>query len=798
MNVHQMTSQEPPKRKYTPSIRNIIFVIGCILILLAALVWILSIGNVISGLWAIILPVVFVVLGVIFTFGQFLAAVSPNISHQSNTSSLSQPIHVSVTIPPPALSPASINTPEPIEPQDNTKPIWYIPYRRNPFFTGREQLLKQLHTNLIQNTSAALTQAQAINGLGGIGKTQIAVEYAYTYRDDYHFVFWINAASLETLFNSFTTIADKLHLPVLDRQDQQHIVSLVHQWIASHQDCLLIFDNADELSLLNDFFPVEYTCHILITTRQHSLGSLAQPVEVKPMNTDEGLHLLLHRARLITQETPLVQVSQEEQETAKQIVQALGALPLALDQAGAYIEETGCTLTFYLNTYKSRQSDLLAYRGKDTQYHHDPVATTWRLNFEQVQQDDPRAADLMNCCAFLAPDDIPEELFTQRAHELSPFLQSFVTDSSLLNDALGKLLDFSLIRRDKGTFSIHRLVQASLKNSMDKATQQVWAERTIYMVNHVFPGNIDVTTWKQCQQYITHAQTCATWIETFHLAFPEAAALLNKAGYYLYDLAFYADAEPLYQRALQIREQVLGPQHPSTATSLNNLAALYDTQGKYEQAKPLYQRALRISEQVLGPQHPDTAQSLNNLALLYQSQGKYEQAEPLLKRALQISEQVLDPQHPDTAQSLNNLALLYDNQGKYEQAEPLYQRALRIREQVLGPQHPSTATSLNNLAALYDTQGKYEQAEPLYQRALQISEQVLGPQHPDTAQSLNNLAALYKSQGKYEQAEPLYQRAVAIMEKMLGSNHPNTITVRKNYTVFLEDKKQRHVGKPEN
>ena len=190
----------------------------------------------------------------------------------------------------------------------------------------------------------------------------------------------------------------------------------------------------------------------------------------------------------------------------------------------------------------------------------------------------------------------------------------------------------------------------------------------------------------------------------------------------------------------------------------NTLAAL----GKFDEAVPLYHRALAIREQVLGPEHPNTATSLNNLAVLYDTQGLYAQAEPLYQRALAIREQVLGPEHPHTASSLNNLAALYHDQGLSAQAEPLYQRALAIREQVLGPEHPNTATSLNNLAALYDTQGLYAQAEPLLQRTLAIREKSLGPEHPHVAICLGNYAALLRKMDREAEAEELEARALGI------------------------------------
>ncbi|MBE9004106.1 CHAT domain-containing protein [Fortiea sp. LEGE XX443] len=261
---------------------------------------------------------------------------------------------------------------------------------------------------------------------------------------------------------------------------------------------------------------------------------------------------------------------------------------------------------------------------------------------------------------------------------------------------------------------------------------------------------------------------------------PDVATSLNNLAFLYQRQGKYQQAESLYQRSLAIRKKVLGKEHPAVATSLNNLAELYRAQEKYQQAEPLYLRALAIWEKVLGQEHLNVASSLNNLALLYLAQDNYQQAEPLFQRSLAIAEKIFGKEHPNVATSLNNLAQLYDAQGKYQQAEPLYQRSLAIREKVLGNEHPDVATSLNNLAALYRVQGKYQQAEPLYQRSLAIREKVLGNEHPDVATSLNNLAALYDAQGKYQQAEPLYQRSLAIFEKVLGEEHPDVATSLNN------------------
>ena len=242
--------------------------------------------------------------------------------------------------------------------------------------------------------------------------------------------------------------------------------------------------------------------------------------------------------------------------------------------------------------------------------------------------------------------------------------------------------------------------------------------------------------------------------------------------------AAWSQAIPLYEQTLADRERVLGPDHPDTLTSRNNLAYAYQAAGRLEQAIPLYEQTLADRERVLGPDHPDTLSSRNNLADAYQAAGRLEQAIPLYEQTLADSERVLGPDHPDTLTSRNNLADAYRAAGRLEQAIPLYEQTLADRERVLGPDHPQTLTSRNNLAGAYQAAGRLEQAIPLYEQTLADRERVLGPDHPHTLTSRNNLAYAYQEAGRLEQAIPLYEQTLADRERVLGADHPDTLTSR--------------------
>ncbi|MBV9689626.1 MAG: tetratricopeptide repeat protein [Ktedonobacteraceae bacterium] len=508
-------------------------------------------------------------------------------------------------------------------------PIWNVPYQRNTFFTGRDELLAQLATTLQSGEPTALSQPQAISGLGGIGKTQLALEYAYRHRQHYNAVLWAQADTREALTSSFTTIVGLLNLPEKNEQDVNRIIVAVKRWLQKQGGWLLVLDNADNLALAKEFVPPAFNGHLLLTTRVHATGRFAHHLEVDVLTPEHGALFLLRRSGLVAPNAVLEQACEAERTRALAICDELGALPLALDQAGAYIEETGCSLADYQAIYQQRRKKLHERCGLGDDYPQS-VATTWSLSFERVEQTNAAAADLLRLCAFLAPEAIPLELLSQGAAHLGPQLAPVAADAYLLNQAIESLLAYSLVGRDAGsnTLSVHRLVQAVLKDAMSKQTYQQWAERAVGAVDAAFP-EVEFRNWPQCERCLPHAQTCAALIEQEHMIFLEAAGLLNETGRYLYERGLYVQAEPLYQRALRICEHQLGPDHPATALSLNNLVTLYHVQGQYAQAEPLYQRALRICEHQLGPNHPDTALSLNNLAELYRAQGKFADAELL-------------------------------------------------------------------------------------------------------------------------------------------------------------------------
>lgn len=339
---------------------------------------------------------------------------------------------------------------------------------------------------------------------------------------------------------------------------------------------------------------------------------------------------MLRRASLLAVDASLEHATQQEQDTARTICHELGGLPLALDQAGAYIEETGCSLAAYQHLFQRRRADLLAERRGLVDDHPRPVTTTWSLSFAQVEQQNPAAADLLRLCAFLAPDAIPETIITEGTSHLGSQLAPVSADPYLLNQAIEALRAYSLIHREATSeagslLSVHRLVQAVLKDQVDEQNRQLWAERTVCVLNAALPP-VDHGAWPKWEQILAHALVCSELIEQQRVQSAEASRLLQQTGWYLAERVRYTEAELLLKQALSISEQEHGWEHVETARDAATLGWFYNTQGKYKQAEPLYVRALAIREQQLGPQHPHTQVILGNYASLLRTMGRDEEA----------------------------------------------------------------------------------------------------------------------------------------------------------------------------
>lgn len=666
----------------------------------------------------------------------------------------------------------------------SSAPIFNVP-SKNMFFTGRKKHIEQLHESLKLNGAMALSQPQAISGLGGIGKTQTAVEYAYKYKAEYKAVFWVNADSKESIISSFVKIAGLLNLPVKDDKDQELIAASVKHWLETNSSWLMIFDNADDPKLVEKYFPFQSKGHIILTSRAQIFANLRimKPLKMDEMSPDESKQFLLSRTG--RNDNPLNQI---ETDAIDQLGKELDYFPLALEQAGAFIHEKSSSFNDYLISYRKRGLELLEETKSDTK----SIATTWSLNFEQVKQTSNASIDLLYVSAFLSPYSIPLELIAHGAKQLGPALSVSLTDVDSDPVTLIKVLEplskYSLISLDpvSHTYSIHRMVQAVLKDKMDSDTRRQWTERTIKAVDKAFP-DVEFKNWDVCEIMIPHAKFCLELIQKSNFELQEAARLLNKAGKYLTERALFAEAKQFFEQTLDIRKNILAMDHPDLAETYNDFAGLYHYQGKYKEAEVFYNNALDIRKKSLVKDHPDLAETYNDFAGLYYTQGKYKEAEEFYNNALDIRKQILVEDHPDLAKTYHDLAGLYRAQGKYKEADEYYHTSLNIRKKILVGDHPDLANTLGGLGLIYEEQGKYEEAEEYYNNALNIEKKVLGEDHPGLATTLNNLGSLYHDQGKYKEAEEYYNNALNIKKKVLGEDHPSLAATLNNLGLLYQD-----------
>jgi tetratricopeptide (TPR) repeat protein/Cdc6-like AAA superfamily ATPase len=644
---------------------------------------------------------------------------------------------------------------------------WNVP-ARNPLFTAREDILRLLH-NTFTHRFDAKNACIALCGLGGIGKTQIAIEYVYRFSSDYRRILWVNAETRDTLLTDFAAIAKKFRLANAQVSDQIKGVRLVMSWLEGQTDWLLVLDGVANLEDVRDVIFSPGNGHTLLTTRQQITSDAILSIDVDPFKLDEGALLLLRRAGVIDVDSLLTDAPTGDRKVAREIVQTLDGLPLALDQAGAYLEETRYPLATYLQDYSKSSVELLDRRGFNFD-HPDPIAKTLLFSFQKVQDESEAAAELLQLCAFLAPDDIPIEMFLTGAANLGETLGPEAATQEQLNELIKELAKFSLLRRNSEaeTLSIHPLVQTVIKENMTDETQRLWAARAILLVYDA-SEKIELSERSQYERYLAQAKACVELVKQCPLAAPQAAHVFDRVGRYLNTQFRYAEAEAFLTSALETLKAAR-PAHPDIMTYMDNLAVVYLAQRRYNEAAQLLKDVLEIREGTPEPDLSDVATTLNTLGGLYNEQGKYADAEPLLKRALAIRENTLGKDHPTVAVTLNTLGSLYYNQERFDEALEPMQRVLEIRKRVMGEQHPEVAKSMSNLAGLFVKLGNTQEAEANYQQALAIYDATSGPDHPNLLPTLTSYHALLQQLKREEDAAKLDVRIKKIQKSYVEKN----------------------------
>jgi tetratricopeptide (TPR) repeat protein len=630
----------------------------------------------------------------------------------------------------PAKDPGFPGTPPPTVPQEPHFPgtlpqIWNVPYDRNRNFTGREELLSGLWQRFKSGEPGA--EIQAITGLGGVGKTQVALEYSYRRGASYTFVWWVRAEEPATLMADYGSLAEARGF---GERGWRINVDLVRQWLQRNPGWLLVFDNARGPSEVLVYLPQGGAGHVLITSRNQMWRGVAGLHEIKGLARVESVAFLQKR----TGET--------DEASASKLAEALGDLPLALEQAGAYMEATKKDPRSYLKLYQSHRERLLQQRDPSAKYPA-TVATTWELSFEELSRSSPPGAELINLCAFLAPDDIPRKLLSDSVQHLPGSLGDALADPLEFDQALAALRRYSFVEVDGDSLSIHRLVQAVARDRMPENTRRAWAEAAVRVVEDAFPfGSADPKAWSEHSWLLLHALAATAHAAELGVAATETADILGQMSLYLRGGASPTDAKILSERALAIVEAVQGLNPYVVAAFINNLGNVLEDLGELVGARAHYERALGIMESAKGQKHPVVATLLNNLGGVSKALGDLAKAREQFEQALAIAELVSGPDPAEAASIASNLGGVLRALGDYEGALALYQRALATAKAAYGSRHRNVASILRSLGDVLRDLGDEAGARMHLEFALKVLTDCMGRDHPDTLATQRDLDAL--------------------------------------------------------
>ncbi len=716
-----------------------------------------------------------------------LGEIAHSVNPANGTSPAPSPIGVSTLT---ALSPGSNYS------LDNN--VFFVPFRaKAEQVIGREGALLQVHKQLNEGRRTAIGQAASFQGLGGLGKTQLAVEYAYRYQDEYpKGVIWITAD--EDIDAQLIRLVDKAGwlAPQSEHKDK---LDVARNRLRSYSDCLIVFDNLEKLESIREYLPLpEASPHLLVTTRHEFAEFPPVPLEL----LDEELSF-----KLLIQEAGRSPETADEEQAARAIARELGGLPLALELAGAYLRHREAVgWPRYLELLRQRPREAMAGKHLSSFTRHEAdLYATLRIE-DEILAEEPRLREIVDLLAW--SDSAPMGV------ELMCALLG-VANSLNLTEALALGVALKLIQKTPGVerYALHRLVSQVRREDLSLSESHVadvcqklgdwfYAIRDDFKKLPIYEAEIDhLRIWQQHSAvYAKEHASRLLWLQaypSYHRGrYRESKHLVESAleiygrnllpdpgleAHTHHDLGVlcgfigeHRKALEYKERALAIRQKVYGEEHPDTAMSLNDVGTSYAALGEHRKALECEERALAIWQKVYGEEHPDTARSLNNVGSTYAALGEHRKALEYEERALAIRRKVYGEEHPDTAMSLNGVGASYRRLGEHRKALEYAERALAIRQKVYGEEHPDTATSLNDVGLTYAALGEHRKALECEERALAIRQKVYGEEHPDTAMSLQGVGASYGELGEHRKALEYAERALAIRRKVYGEEHPDT------------------------
>jgi tetratricopeptide (TPR) repeat protein len=663
-------------------------------------------------------------------------------------------------------------------PLDTLKAHKVLPFGRNPDFVGRWNILEELMRRIPPATNDDTCQMTVIEGLGGVGKTQIALEAAYRVHERYRdcSVFWVPVVDKTTIDNSFRKIGQALQIPGIN-DTRANVKSLVQDALSEDNAgyWLPVIDNADDMDLMFSsgdqpsvyyYLPFHSKGSILFTTRNHEVAVSLDVgrdsiLPVAEMDHNEAIQLLRKK---------LTAAQLRDVESTHRLLEFLAYLPLAIRQASAYMSRTRIPTSTYLSYCESsdaKEIEILSQHFEDrSRYRHDksanPITTTWFISFQHINSKYPLASRYLRFICYLAEKDIPTSVLPQFEDDMEKDV------------AIGVLKNYAFInaRDESDSFDIHRLVRLAVRNWMKQEEANQLEEATQHL-SRIYPDpsseNKDV--WLR---YLSHGDAALDSLMRINRNDVGWRLLIN-TGESHFILGKAQLAEMRYRQASEISEKVLGGVHPNTIASVNGLSTMLRQQAKYAEAEQLQRQILQSSIEILGHEHPNTFAAMNGLAEVLRQSGRYKLAEPEQQRNLQLCSKVLAENHPNTLATMNNLIIINYQKGDFHEAELQRRQLIQDKVKFLGEAHPDVLASMNSLAVILDLQGRYEESERQHRETLQKITEILGAEHPETMASVTNLASVLYRQGKYQEAEQQHRWAIQAITKELSNDHPDAL-----------------------
>lgn len=636
-------------------------------------------------------------------------------------------------------------------------------------FTGRVQTLADAEATLQQ------TGRVAIVGIPGIGKTELALKLAEQ-MDVKQYAYFLRGDNIADYMSDLATLAATIDNIWVESADVQVTSKAGLQWLENNPGWLIVLDNVDDARILPDSLLPRGDGFLILTGRDSGITDRATVIEIPNMEPEEGANCLLEYAGISSAKA-------DERRAAEDISREMGGLTLGLEQAGAYIRDTGCGLGDYLKTYRERREDLLPLRSADGGGIGRTIYVTVAIAVERASQSAAAAPELLGHLAFFAPDEVPEAVFTNQPHIWTPVLSKAAADILLWNRTVAALRRLSLIRRESGSqyISTHRMIQDVVRSSLTAVDMRSYADRAVIGIDSFHPGD-DFVHWSVLEKIIPHQRLFMLNFLSNLTINETLINLLTSAGIYCFSRGLLAESQSIYTNILSIIDGV-NVIHPITKCKvLSYLSWVLIYLGDFSNAEYYSTIALMICES--NPTYTSLHISiLTSISEIHRIRGKYQDAEKIQKRALDIAEAATPQDNEAIAAVLGSLARNLRKQKRFAEAFPLYSKAMELSKVVHGEFHPSYGQCVNNFGAILEDIGDINEAESYYRRAIKIKEAALGLEHPDLSESLNNLGILLNRKNERIEAPILLKRALSIRQKVYGEKHYLTAQSRHNLGV---------------